>query len=88
MTIFGLSHSAQAALNSYAYGLTSELDGNTLTVSYSLNADATSVKFIIKNVDGTTDTVTLTGKTAGNHPFTYDVSTRFSGGVISLGKSL
>ena len=60
--------------------MTSELDGNTLTVSYSLNADATSVKFIIKNVDGTTDTVTLTGKTAGDHSFTYDVSTRFSGG--------
>ena len=36
-----------AALNPYAYGLSSSLDGTTLTVNYSLNASATAVSVVI-----------------------------------------
>jgi hypothetical protein len=40
-----------AALNPFAYALSSHLslDQKTLTVNYSLNADATSVRIIIGN---------------------------------------
>lgn len=77
MTVLGLSQTAQA-LNSYAYGLKSELgaDGKTLTVNYSLNADAEMVVFTITNGD-TSDSSTLKGITAGDHSFTYDVSDLF-----------
>ena len=80
MTVLGLSQTAQA-LNSYAYGLKSELgaDGKTLTVNYSLNADAEMVIFTITNGE-TSDSSTLDGKSAGDHSFTYDVSTLFSAG--------
>lgn len=78
MTVLGLSQTAQA-LNSYAYGLKSELgaDGKTLTVNYSLNANAEMVIFTITNGD-TSDSSTLEGITAGDHSFTYDVSTLFA----------
>ncbi|MGM9829014.1 MAG: hypothetical protein ACI30C_03140 [Muribaculaceae bacterium] len=78
MTVLGLSQTAQA-LNSYAYGLKSELgtNGKTLTVNYSLNANAEMVTFTITNGD-TSDSFTLEGITAGDHSFTYDVSTLFA----------
>ena len=58
-----------AALNPYAYGLSSELslDESTLTVNYSLNADATGVNIVI--LDGATvvETITCDGKTKGSY---------------------
>ena len=64
-----------AALNPYAYGLSSELslDESTLTVNYSLNADATGVNIVI--LDGATvvETITCDGKTKGS--YTVEVPT-------------
>ena len=47
-----------AALNPFAYGLSSRLDGTTLTVNYSLNAPATGVSVVI--LDGETEVHTVT----------------------------
>ena len=47
-----------AALNPYAYGLSSTLDGTTLTVNYSLNSAATSVNVVI--MDGAEEVKTVT----------------------------
>ena len=46
-----------AALNPYAYGLSSTLDGTTLTVNYSLNSAATSVNVVI--LDGAEEVKTV-----------------------------
>ena len=47
-----------AALNPYAYGLSSTLDGTTLKVNYSLNSPATGVSVVI--MDGETEVKTVT----------------------------
>lgn len=56
-------------LNPYAYDLSSELSDNkkTLTINYSLNANATAVKAIIMEGDTEVKTVACTGITRGNH---------------------
>ena len=71
-----------AALNPYAYGLSSSLDGTTLKVNYSLNADATGVSVVI--LDGETEVhiVACDGKTKGSH--SVDISTL----DLPTGKSL
>ena len=71
-----------AALNPFAYGLSSSLDGTTLKVNYSLNADATGVSVVI--LDGETEvySVTCDGKTKGSH--SVDISTL----DLPTGKSL
>ena len=70
---FTINSAAQAAkaseLNPYAYDLSSELSDNkkTLTINYSLNANATAVKAIIMEGDTEVKTVACTGITRGNH---------------------
>ena len=59
-----------AALNPFAYGLKSQLsdDKGTVTLTYSLNADATSVKIVILDGETVLKTVACDGKTAkGTH---------------------
>ena len=56
-----------AALNPYAYGLSSTLEGTTLTVNYSLNAPATAVSVVIMNGETEVKTVTCDGITQGTH---------------------
>ena len=70
---FTINSAAQAAkaseLNPYAYNLSSILsdDKKTLTINYSLNANATAVKVIIMEGDTEVKTVACTGITRGNH---------------------
>ena len=70
---FTINSAAQAAkaseLNPYAYNLSSVLsdDKKTLTINYSLNANATAVKAIIMEGDTEVKTVACTGITRGNH---------------------
>lgn len=70
---FTINSAAQAAkaseLNPYAYNLSSVLsdDKKTLTINYSLNANATAVKVIIMEGDTEVKTVACTGITRGNH---------------------
>lgn len=79
LTLFAIALLASiasfAALNPFAYGLSSQLsaDETTLTVNYSLNADATSV--VIKVMNGESDLVTFDNqpKTKGSH--TVEIST-------------
>ena len=71
-----------AALNPYAYGLSSTLDGTTLTVNYSLNSAATSVNVVIMDGAEEVKTVTCDGKTKGSH--TVEISTL----DLPTGKSL
>ena len=71
-----------AALNPFAYGLSSSLDGTTLKVNYSLNADATGVSVVILDGETEVHTVTCDGKTKGNH--SVDISTL----GLPTGKSL
>ena len=56
-----------AALNPYAYGLSSSLDGTTLKVNYSLNADATGVSVVILDGAEEVKTVTCDEITKGSH---------------------
>ena len=59
-----------AALNPFAYGLKSQLsdDKGTVTLTYSLNADATSVNIVILDGETVLKTVACDGKTAkGTH---------------------
>ena len=56
-----------AALNPYAYGLSSELDGTTLKINYSLNATATAVSVVIMDGEEAVKTVTCDGITKGTH---------------------
>ena len=73
LTLFAIALLASiasfAALNPFAYGLSSQLsaDETKLTVNYSLNADATSV--IIKVMNGESDLVTFDNqpRTKGSH---------------------
>ena len=71
-----------AALNPYAYGLSSSLDGTTLTVNYSLNADATGVSVVIMDGETEVKTVTCDGITKGS--YSVDISTL----DLPTGKSL
>lgn len=72
-----------AALNPYAYGLSSTLDGTTLTVNYSLNSAATSVNVVIMDGAEEVKTVTCNDKLSkGSH--SVDISTL----DLPTGKSL
>ena len=71
-----------AALNPYAYALSSTLDGNTLKVNYSLNSPATGVSVVILDGAEEVKTVTCDGITKGSH--SIDVSTL----DLPTGKSL
>ena len=74
ITIF-ISALSFAALNPYAYGLKSDLslDESTLTVNYSLNADATGVNIVILNGETVVKTIACDGKTKGS--YTVEVPT-------------
>ena len=71
-----------ATLNPYAYGLSSSLDGTTLKVNYSLNADATGVSVVILDGAEEVKTVTCDGITKGSH--SVEISTL----DLPTGKSL
>ena len=71
-----------AALNPYAYGLSSTLEGTTLKVNYSLNAPATGVSVVILDGETEVHTVACDGKTKGSH--SVDISTL----GLPTGKSL
>ena len=72
-----------AALNPYAYGLSSTLDGTTLTVNYSLNALANTVNVVIMDGETEVKTIACDGKTAkGSH--SVEISTL----DLPTGKSL
>ena len=72
-----------AALNPYAYGLSSSLDGTTLKVNYSLNAPATGVSVVIMDGAEEVKTVTCDGKISkGSH--SVEISTL----DLPTGKSL
>lgn len=74
-----------AALNPYAYGLKSTFDGTTLTVNYSLNADATGVSVVILNGETEVHTVACNDKkNKGSHSVNIDISTL----GLPTGKSL
>ena len=64
-----------ADLNPFAYGLSSSLslDDATLTVNYSLNADATGVKIVILSGEDVVKEVTCAGITKGS--YTENIST-------------
>lgn len=66
-----------AALNPFAYGLTSELsvDKSELTVSYSLNAEATTVKVVILNGEEAVKTVDCTDKGLAKGDYTVTIPT-------------
>ena len=66
-----------AALNPFAYGLKSELsvDKSELTVSYSLNAEATSVKVVILNGEEVVKTVDCTEKGLAKGDYTVTIPT-------------
>ncbi len=72
-----------AALNPYAYGLSSTLDGTTLTVNYSLNSAATGVSVVIMDGAEEVKTVTCNDKISkGSH--SVEISTL----DLPTGKSL
>ncbi|MBR5828310.1 MAG: beta-propeller fold lactonase family protein, partial [Paludibacteraceae bacterium] len=71
-----------AELNPYAYGLKSSHEGTTLTVNYSLNADATGVSVVILDGETEVKTIACEGITKGSH--SIDVSTL----DLPTGKSL
>ena len=75
-----------AALNPYAYGLTSTLsnDQKTLTVNYSLNAPATSVAWKLMDGDKVVKTIDLTAKGLAKGSYTIAIPTI----DFPLGKSL
>ena len=84
-----------AALNPYAYGLSSELslDEATLTVKYSLNADATGVNIVILNGETVVETISCDGKTKGNYTVeiptaSFPKSTSLTWQVEVLGNSV
>lgn len=70
-----LSAMSFAALNPFAYGLKSELsaDQTALTVTYSLNADATNVKVVVLDGETVVKTVECEGVTKGE--YTVEVPT-------------
>ncbi len=66
-----------AALNPYAYALSSELsaDKTTLTVNYSLNADATNVDFVLLDGETVLKTVNLNSKGLAKGSYSADILT-------------
>ena len=64
-----------AALNPYAYGLSSKLsdDETTVTITYKLNADATAVSVVVLDGETVLKTQPSTGTTQGEH--SVDIST-------------
>ena len=58
-----------AALNPYAYGLSSSLsaDETTLTINYSLNANATAVNIVVLNGETTVKSFPCEGKAKGTY---------------------
>ena len=77
-----------AALNPYAYGLSSTLNANQteLTVNYSLNATATNVDFVLLDGDKVIKTVNLNGK--GLVKGTYTAAIALDDPNMPLGKQL
>ena len=73
LTLFAIALLASiasfAALNPFAYGLSSNLsdDGLTLTVNYSLNAAATDVSVVILDGETKVKTIICDGITKGSH---------------------
>ena len=66
-----------AALNPYAYGLSSDLsdDEKTVTITYKLNADATSVNIVILDGETEVKTIACDGKTTKGTHSVVDIST-------------
>ena len=77
-----------AALNPFAYGLSSSLntDQTELTVNYSLNATATNVDFVLLDGDKVIKTVNLNGK--GLVKGTYTAAITLDDPNMPLGKKL
>mgnify|MGYP003301165655 FL=1 len=77
-----------AALNPFAYGLSSSLnaDQTELTVNYSLNATATNVDFVLLDGDKVIKTVNLNGK--GLDKGTYTAVIALDDPNMPLGKKL
>ena len=77
-----------AALNPFAYGLSSSLnaDQTELTVNYSLNATATNVDFVLLDGDKVIKTVNLNGK--GLVKGTYTAAIALDDPNMPLGKQL
>ena len=77
-----------AALNPFAYGLSSSLNTNQteLTVNYSLNATATNVDFVLLDGDKVIKTVNLNGK--GLAKGTYTAAIALDDPNMPLGKKL
>ncbi|MBR2487024.1 MAG: hypothetical protein IKB46_04455 [Paludibacteraceae bacterium] len=75
-----------AALNPYAYGLSSSLNADqiTLTVNYSLNADATSATFVLLDGDKEILSQALSDITKG----TYTATINLDRPDMPLGKKL
>lgn len=72
-----------AALNPFAYGLSSTLssDKTTLTINYSLNATATSVEFVLISGGSEIQTVDLAYKGLNKGSYTAEIpTTDFPGG--------
>ena len=61
------------ALNPFAYGLSSSLDGTTLKVTYSLNADATSATFVLLDGDKEILSQALSDITKGTYTATVNL---------------
>lgn len=72
-----------AALNPYAYGLSSSVNGTTLTINYSLNAPATAVSVVIMDGETEVKTIACDDKTAKDS-HTVEISTL----DLPTGKSL
>ena len=77
-----------AALNPYAYGLSSSLDADQteLTVNYSLNATATNVDFVLLDGDKVIKTVNLNDK--GLDKGSYTATVALDDPNMPLGKKL
>ena len=72
-----------AALNPYAYGLKSTFSGDNskLTINYSLNADATSVEFVLLSGGSEIKTLDLSSKGLTKGSYTAEIPTAdFPGG--------
>ena len=83
-----LSALSFAALNPYAYGLSSTLNANQteLTVNYSLNATATNVDFVLLDGDKVIKTVNLNDK--GLDKGSYTATVALDDPNMPLGKKL
>ena len=75
LAALALSAMSFAALNPFAYGLKSEVsaDNSEVTISYSLNAEATSVKVVILNGEEVVKTLDCTDKGLAKGDYTVTV---------------